>query len=83
MARACVLSGRDVLKILRAFGFQEYDQRGSHVKLRRVLADGRKQTLTVPKHDEIDRGYLGKFESRPEWGAKSHNPALNRFSPFL
>ena len=58
MARARVLSGRDVLKILRAFGFQEYDQRGSHVKLRRVLADGRKQTLTVPKHDEIDRGTL-------------------------
>ena len=31
-------------------------QRGSHVKLRRVLADGIKQTLHVPKHPEVDTG---------------------------
>jgi predicted RNA binding protein YcfA (HicA-like mRNA interferase family) len=58
MAKARALSGREVLKILRTFGFEEYDQRGSHVKLRRVLANGQKQTLTVPKHDQIDRGTL-------------------------
>ena len=53
-----MLSGRDVLLIMRAFGFEEHDRRGSHVKLRRVLPDGQKQTLTVPNHVEIDRGTL-------------------------
>ena len=52
------LSGRDVLKILHEFGFHALKQRGSHIKLRRVLANGTKQSLTVPAHDELDRGTL-------------------------
>jgi len=28
------------------------------MKLRRILADGTKQTLTVPNHRELDRGTL-------------------------
>lgn len=58
MPRLRVLSGREVLKILREFGFQDIAQRGSHVKIRRVLEDGQTQALTVPNHDEIDRGTL-------------------------
>ena len=58
MPKLRVLSGREVLKILHGFGFEEFAQRGSHVKLRRVLEGGRAQTLTVPDHDEIDRGTL-------------------------
>jgi len=51
------LSGPDVLQILRDFGFEQYSQRGSHVKVRRLIA-GQAQTLTVPNHKEIDRGTL-------------------------
>jgi predicted RNA binding protein YcfA (HicA-like mRNA interferase family) len=58
MARLRTLSGRQVLRILVDFGFEVISQRGSHVKLRRMLADGRSQSLTVPNHDEIDRGTL-------------------------
>ncbi len=58
MARLRVLSGREVLKILRGFGFSDFAQRGSHVKLRCIAQDGRTETLTVPNHDEIDRGTL-------------------------
>lgn len=58
MAKLRVLSGRDVLKILRDFGFHESAQRGSHIKVRRVLEGGQTQSLTVPNHDEIDRGTL-------------------------
>ena len=51
------LSGREVINILRRFGFEEHSQRGSHVKLRRV--DGRgKATLTIPRHQEMDTGTL-------------------------
>jgi predicted RNA binding protein YcfA (HicA-like mRNA interferase family) len=58
MSKLRVLSGGEVLQILGEFGFQYYAQRGSHIKLRRVLPGGRNQTITVPNHDEIDRGTL-------------------------
>lgn len=44
------LSAREVLSALGAFGFEVVATRGSHAKLRRVLADGSRQTLTVPLH---------------------------------
>jgi len=58
MSKLRTLSGRDVVKIFSRFGFKVISQRGSHVKLMRVLSDGTKQTLTVPFHEELDRGTL-------------------------
>lgn len=57
MPRLRSLSGGDVLQILGDFGFERFSQRGSHVKVRRLIA-GQAQTLTVPNHKEIDRGTL-------------------------
>ena len=57
MPRLRNLSGGDVLQILRDFGFEQFSQRGSHMKVRRLI-DGQAQTLTVPNHREIDRGTL-------------------------
>ena len=58
MPKLRFLSGREVVKILSQFGFKVISQRGSHVKLRRILSDGTKQTLTIPLHEELDRGTL-------------------------
>jgi predicted RNA binding protein YcfA (HicA-like mRNA interferase family) len=58
MPKLRVLSGQDVLRILDSFGFVSYAQRGSHVKVRRLLPSGAHQSLTVPLHREIDRGTL-------------------------
>ena len=58
MPKLRVLSGKEVVKILSKFGFEVISQRGSHVKLKRILPDGTKQTLTVPLHDELDKGTL-------------------------
>ncbi|MHA1208584.1 MAG: type II toxin-antitoxin system HicA family toxin [Candidatus Freyarchaeota archaeon] len=44
--------------MLSQFGFETVSQKGSHVKLRRVLHNGTKQTLTIPHHEELDRGTL-------------------------
>ncbi len=46
------------MAILGDFGFRPLSQRGSHVKVRRILDDGQTQTLTIPNHKEIDRGTL-------------------------
>jgi len=56
MPKPRVLSGSDIVRILASFGFDIASQRGSHIKLRRVLPDGTRQTLTVPNHRELDRG---------------------------
>jgi predicted RNA binding protein YcfA (HicA-like mRNA interferase family) len=52
------LSGAQVIHILEQFGFSVYAQRGSHVKLRRIGPSGEKQTLTIPRHRELDTGTL-------------------------
>ena len=58
MPKLRVLSGEEVVRVLSKFGFEVVSQKGSHVKLRRVLPDGTKQTLTVPIHEELDKGTL-------------------------
>lgn len=58
MGRMRVLSGSQVLAILRSFGFVVHAQHGSHVKLSRFSADGAKQTLVIPLHADLDKGTL-------------------------
>jgi predicted RNA binding protein YcfA (HicA-like mRNA interferase family) len=52
------LTAREVLRALRAFGFEVVSTRGSHAKLRRVLPGGLRQTLTVPLHRTLAAGTL-------------------------
>lgn len=58
MTKLRQLSGRDVVKALGSFGFRIASIRGSHCKLRRVLATGEPQTLTVPLHKRVRPGML-------------------------
>ena len=52
------LSGDEVIAVFARFGFRVASQRGSHVKLQRISASGGKETLTVPRHRELDTGTL-------------------------
>lgn len=58
MPKLKVLSGGEVLKILRSFGFEIQSQKGSHIKLVRHTRTGEKQTLIIPNYSEIDKGTL-------------------------
>lgn len=51
------LSGADVVRALRAFGFEVVNTRGSHAKLRRENR-GEVQILTIPLHKELAPGTL-------------------------
>ena len=51
------LLGKDVIKILKGFGFVVHDQTGSHIKLRRVVFN-MNQTLIIPNHNPIAKGTL-------------------------
>ena len=58
MAKLKILSGIEVVKIFEHFGFGAIKQKGSHVKLQRYTTDGLRQTLTIPRHEELDKGTL-------------------------
>lgn len=47
----------DIIKIFINLGFFIIGQKGSHIKLRRII-DNEKQTLTIPQHKELDKGTL-------------------------
>ena len=49
------LSGEEIITILKSFDFFIAGQKGSHIKLKRVI-EGMNQTLTIPNHKELDRG---------------------------
>ena len=52
------LSGPEVVKVFHSSDFQITSQKGSHIKLQRILPDGTKQTLTISLHDELDKGTI-------------------------
>jgi len=51
------LSGKDLVKILASFGFGLIKQKGSHMKLRRVVL-GNKETLIIQNDKVIPIGTL-------------------------
>ncbi|MBI2650724.1 type II toxin-antitoxin system HicA family toxin [Candidatus Woesearchaeota archaeon] len=57
MMKLPVLSGRDVIKILKKIGFEEKRQKGSHIILAKETEQGKK-VVVVPNHKEIDKGTL-------------------------
>jgi predicted RNA binding protein YcfA (HicA-like mRNA interferase family) len=58
-----VLSGSDVIKILESFSFVIVAQKGSHVKLVR-LVDSERQVLIVPNHKELKQGTVSGLYSQ-------------------
>ncbi len=57
MKRLPVLSGRRMIEVLRALGFEQAGQKGSHVKLKGYLS-GEKKTVIIPLHEELAPGTL-------------------------
>ena len=57
MPKLPVVSGKKAIKELAKIGFEVISQKGSHVKLRRIVQGGR-QTITIPNHEVIKKGTL-------------------------
>lgn len=51
------LSGHDLVATFEQFGFTVIGQKGSHIKMRRMLISGT-ETLLIPAHTEIPKGTL-------------------------
>ncbi len=57
MGKLAALSGQQVCAILEKHGFTRIRQRGSHIVMQRVIADGT-TTVPVPDHKELRTGTL-------------------------
>ena len=56
MPKLRVLSGKKLISFFENFGFKIISQRGSHIKMTRILSVT--QTLVVPNHKSISKGTL-------------------------
>ena len=57
MSKLPQVSGQQTIKTLQKIGFLVVGQRGSHIKLSRVIGEV-KQTVTVPNHKVLKKGTL-------------------------
>jgi len=57
MGKLPVLSGHDLIKILKKIGFEPVRQKGSHIVLVNN-SGGSRRAIVVPNHKEIDPGTL-------------------------
>lgn len=57
MSKLRVLSGQEACAILERHGFTRVRQRGSHIVMQRVTAEGT-TTVPVPDHKELRMGTL-------------------------
>ena len=53
-----IISGQEILKILKKEGFVVINQKGSHIKVRKERPSGEKVTVIVPNHKTLKRGTL-------------------------
>ncbi len=63
MSKLPVLSGKELIKILSALGYEHVRTRGSHMILVRKTKEGKK-TIPVPNHKELAKGTLKAIMSR-------------------
>ncbi len=72
MPQLPILSVREVIKALLAFGYKPVRQKGSHIRL---AAPGRK-SVTVPNYKSIDRSLLTKILRDAEISAEEFSRYL-------
>ncbi len=60
MTKLPVLSGREVIKILKKAGWTPVRQKGSHIILVKHTHEGKKGVV-VPNHREVDVGTLSEI----------------------
>lgn len=63
MHKLPVVSGEQVIKLLRKLGYEIIRQKGSHVRLRKITEAG-EHNITVPKHSEMAKGTLNDILSK-------------------
>jgi len=71
-------SGADIVRLLESLGYKIVRQRGSHIRLRKVVPAG-EHNITVPDHKELAKGTLNDIISKVAlWNGLSKDGLLER-----
>ncbi len=65
MPKLPVISGKELLTVLKKAGFVEVRQKGSHISLEKVTPEKTYRTV-VPMHQELSKGTLLISFTRPD-----------------
>lgn len=57
MPKLPVVSYKQLIKLLKQYGYEIDHQRGSHIRLKKQLPSGH-HSITIPAHKEIAKGTL-------------------------
>ena len=78
MPRLPQISGRTLIRLLHALGYETVRQRGSHVRLRKMTPIG-EHNITVPDHKTLAKGTLNDLLAQVSlWNAISKQELLNQ-----
>ncbi len=78
MPRLPQISGRTLIRLLHALGYETVRQRGSHVRLRKMTPIG-EHNITVPDHKTLAKGTLNDLLTQVSlWNAISKQELLNQ-----
>lgn len=70
-----LISGRDLIKILKKQGYEKISQRGSHIKLKNYETGS---VVIVPDHKELDRWTLKTILKQAEISDREFNNHLSK-----
>jgi len=70
-----LISGRDLIKILKKLGYEKNSQRGSHIKLKN---HGTGSVVIIPDHKELDRWTLKTILKQAEISDRDFNDHLSK-----
>lgn len=68
--RPKLISGRDLIKILKKLGYEKIGQKGSHIKVKNASTGS---VLIIPDHKELDRWTLKTILKQAEIPDKDFN----------
>ena len=60
MSKLPTISYKELLKLLNHLDYQIDHQRGSHIRMKKILPEGQ-HSITIPAHKEIAKGTLNNI----------------------
>jgi predicted RNA binding protein YcfA (HicA-like mRNA interferase family) len=71
--RPLLVSGRELVKILKQIGYEKVSQRGSHIKIKNYTTGS---VIIIPDHKELDRWTLKTILKQAEISDEQFNNLL-------
>lgn len=73
--KPALISGRNLIKILKTYGYEKISQQGSHIKIKNYDSGS---VIIIPDHKEIDRWTLKTILKQADIAEQDFNATLRK-----